>query len=82
MEDILELIIKNLIGSLNYKIEKKQEKNTIFIKIYVEKSDMKKVIGYNGQIIKAIEVIARSFKHTRKRVTLKVCEMSKDETNN
>ncbi len=82
MEDILEVIIKNLIGSLDYKIDKKVEKNNVYINIYVSKSNMKKIIGYNGQTIKAIETIIRSFKNTRKRMILKVNEMSEDEINN
>lgn len=61
MEDILELIIKNLVNTPEKVIiSKNDDEKSVVYEVKVAKEDMGKVIGKQGRIAKAIRSIIKS----------------------
>jgi len=73
MQDILEVVIKNLVDnqdevSIN---EKNNDDKSIFYEVKVAKNDMGKVIGKQGKMAKSIRTIMKAIAvKEHKRVTI------------
>ena len=73
MQDILEVVIKNLVNnqdevSIN---EKNNDDKSIFYEVKVAKNDMGKVIGKQGKMAKSIRTIMKAIAvKEHKRVTI------------
>ena len=61
MKDILETIIKNLVSDKeNISIHEVEGEKSVIFEVKVTQSDMGKVIGKEGRVVKAIRTIMKS----------------------
>jgi len=61
MKEMLEVMIKNLVGKPEVvEITEKQKGNTTIYEVKVDESDMGKVIGRQGRIAKSIRTVAKA----------------------
>jgi len=61
MKEMLEIMIKNLVGKPEtVEITEKQKGNTTIYEVKVDESDMGKVIGKQGRIAKSIRTVAKA----------------------
>jgi len=79
MKDLLEFIIKGLVDNpKEVKIEQSQEGEEVILNFTVAPSDMGKVIGKNGQIIRAVRTLLRTCAfRTGKRVQIILTDTKK-----
>jgi predicted RNA-binding protein YlqC (UPF0109 family) len=59
MEDLLKLIIKNLIGTDNFKITKEETEGVIIFNLMVPNEFVGLIIGKEGKCIKAIRTLLK-----------------------
>jgi len=79
MKDLLKFIIKGLVDNpKEVKIEQSQEGEEVILNFTVAPSDMGKVIGKNGQIIRAVRTLLRTCAfRTGKRVQIILTDTKK-----
>lgn len=76
MEEILQLIISNLVENKeSVEILKEEKENLVVLKIKVDKSDIGRVIGKHGNLIKSIRTVIKSIStKERKKVVVDIIE--------
>ena len=83
-KDLLEFIVKNLVSNPeSVKITEKDQENKLVLTLTVDPSDMGRVIGYVGRIIRSIREIINSYgMNNHQKVSVEVEESkSKENTN-
>ena len=64
--ELTEYIIKQLLGDIEFKVEKTDEDGVSMIKVLVPEDAMPKVIGKGGKIANSIRTIVQALAYTKK----------------
>ena len=74
MKEFLEIIIKNILGSDEYKIEEDEKNNEIKYIVKTKGENLGKLIGRGGNTAKSIRTLVRSLNELEKKVYIEFVE--------
>ncbi len=74
MKDFLEVIVKNILGSDEYKIEEVEKKFETKYIVKAKSNDLGKLIGRGGNTAKSIRTIVRSLNTSNKKTYIEFVE--------